>query len=159
MVHLTIISVGTLKEDYLTAAVSEYEKRLSGFCRIQNICLKEERIANENDAAQIAAALDAEGEKILSKIPEGAVSIALCVEGREYDSVALSSLIGEAADATGKICLIIGSSHGMSPRVKAACRHRLSLSKLTFPHQLMRVILLETVYRSFMIRAGKAYHK
>ncbi len=159
MIRLTVISVGSLKEGYLAAAVAEYEKRLSAFCRIENIELKETRIQNENDKTEVAAALEAEGERILARIPEGAVTFALCVEGREYDSLALSRLLGDAADETGKLCLVIGSSHGLSARVKAACRHRLSLSKLTFPHQLMRVILLETLYRSFMIRAGKSYHK
>ena len=159
MIRLTVISVGSLKESYLSAAVAEYEKRLSAFCRIENVELKEARIRNEDDEAEIAAALEDEGTRILARIPEGAVTFALCVEGRAYDSIELSRLLGGAADQSGKLCLIIGSSHGLSARVKAACRHRLSLSKLTFPHQLMRVILLETLYRSFMIRAGKAYHK
>ena len=159
MIRLTVISVGSLKESYLSAAVAEYEKRLSAFCRIENIELKEARIRNEDDESEIAAALEDEGTRILARIPEGAVTFALCVEGRAYDSIELSRLLGDAADQSGKLCLVIGSSHGLSERVKAACRHRLSLSRLTFPHQLLRVILLESVYRSFMIRAGKSYHK
>ena len=159
MTQLTVISVGTLKEDYLRAAVAEYEKRLSAFCRVENITLKEERIADENDETAIRAALAAEGEKILSRVPQGAHVIALCVEGENPDSPALAAKLGRAIDRTGKICLIIGSSHGLHESVKRAAHERISFSRLTFPHQLMRVILLEAVYRSFRILTGGNYHK
>lgn len=159
MTQLTIITVGTLKESYLAAALAEYKKRLGAYCRIEEIELKEVRIANESDAGEVERALAEEGEKILSKIPKGSFPIALCVEGKEYDSESLATLLGRAADATGKITLIIGSSHGLSPAVKAAAKERLSVSRLTFPHQLMRVILAEALYRSFSILAGKKYHK
>lgn len=159
MTQLTIISVGTLKEDYLRAAVAEYEKRLSAFCRIENITLKEERIADEEDETAIAAALRAEGERILARVPQGAYTVALCIEGEMPDSVALARKIGNAIDRSGKLCLIIGSSHGLCERVKRAAQERLSFSRLTFPHQLMRVILLEAVYRSFRILSGGNYHK
>lgn len=159
MTQLTIITVGTLKESYLAAALAEYKKRLGAYCRIEEIELKEVRIANESDAGEVERALAEEGEKILSKIPKGSFPIALCVEGKEYDSESLAALLGRAADATGKITLIIGSSHGLSPAVKAAAKERLSVSRLTFPHQLMRVILAEALYRSFSILAGKKYHK
>lgn len=156
---ITLITVGTLKEDYLKDAVSEYQKRLSQYARVENVNLKEERIANENDARSIERALDAEADRILAAIPDGAMRIALCVEGKEYSSEELSSLIRRGVDGGGKIALIIGSSHGLSERVKRACDVRLSVSKMTFPHQLMRVILLEALYRSFTIIAGKKYHK
>lgn len=159
MTQLTLITVGTLKEDYLAAALAEYKKRLGAYCRVEEIELKEVRIANENDAGEIERALAEEGERILSKIPKGSYPIALCVEGKEYDSASLAALLGRAADMTGKITLIIGSSHGLSPAVKAAAKERLSVSRLTFPHQLMRVILAEALYRSFSILAGKKYHK
>ena len=159
MTQLTIITVGTLKESYLAAALAEYKKRLGAYCRIEEIELKEVRIANESDAGEVERALAEEGEKILSKTPKGSFPIALCVEGKEYDSESLATLLGRAADATGKITLIIGSSHGLSPAVKAAAKERLSVSRLTFPHQLMRVILAEALYRSFSILAGKKYHK
>ncbi len=159
MTQLTVISVGTLKESYLAAAASEYEKRLSAFCRIENINLREERIKNEDNPAEVRAALAAEGEKILSAIPHGAYTVALCVEGKELDSPAYARLIGDAVDRGGKLALIIGSSHGLDPRVKAASDFRLSFSRLTFPHQLMRVILLEATYRGFTILHGKSYHK
>ena len=159
MVKITLISVGTLKEDYLKDAVSEYKKRLSQYARVDEINIKEERIANEDDRAEIRRALDSEAEKILAAIPKGAGKIALCVEGKQYDSVALAGLIGRMCDESGKIALIIGSSHGLSDRVKRECDVRLSVSALTFPHQLMRVVLYEALYRSFTILAGKKYHK
>ena len=159
MTQLTIISVGTLKEEYLRAAVAEYEKRLSAFCRVETVTVKEERIPNEDDETAIKAALRAEGERILSRVPQGAYTVALCIEGEMPDSIGLAKKIGRAIDAGGKICLIIGSSHGLDESVKRAARERISFSRLTFPHQLMRVILLEAVYRSFRILSGGNYHK
>ena len=159
MANITLISVGTLKEGYLKEAVSEYKKRLSQYARVDEVNIKEERIANEDDQSEIARALDSEADKILAAIPKGASKIALCVEGKQYDSVALARLIGKMNDESGKIALIIGSSHGLSDRVKKECDVRLSISALTFPHQLMRVILFEALYRSFTILAGKKYHK
>lgn len=159
MTQVTIISVGTLKEDYLTRAVAEYEKRLSSFCRVENINLKEERIVDENDPAAVRAALTAEGERIRARIPQGAFTVALCIEGETPSSPELAKLLGGAVDRCGKICFLIGSSHGLDPATKAAANARLSLSRLTFPHQLARVLLLEAVYRSFSILAGKKYHK
>ena len=159
MANITLITVGTLKEKYLKDAVDEYKKRLSQYARVDEINIKEERIANEDDRAEIRRALDSEAEKILAAIPKGAGKIALCVEGKQYDSVALAGLIGRMCDESGKIALIIGSSHGLSDRVKCECDVRLSVSALTFPHQLMRVVLYEALYRSFTILAGKKYHK
>ena len=159
MANSTVISVGTLKESYLKDAVAEYKKRLSQYARVDEINIKEEAIRDEDDAAEIKRALEAEADKIIASIPKGAGKIALCVEGKQYDSVALAGLIGRMADGSGKIALIIGSSHGLSERVKRECDVRLSISALTFPHQLMRVILFEALYRSFTILAGKKYHK
>ena len=159
MANITIITVGTLKESYLKDAVSEYKKRLSQYARVDEVNIKEEKIANEDDATEIRRALESEADKIIAAIPKGAGKIALCVEGKQYDSVALAGLIGRMTDESGKIALIIGSSHGLSERVKRECDVRLSFSALTFPHQLMRVILYEALYRSFTILAGKKYHK
>lgn len=159
MIQLTVITVGSLKESYLREAIAEYRKRLGAFCRIEEVELREERIPNEEDATAVTAALTAEGERILTRIPEGAYTVALCVEGRMMDSPALAAALGAAADRTGKLCLIIGSSHGLSPAVKARADFRLSVSPLTFPHQLARVMLYEILYRSFSILAGKRYHK
>ena len=159
MIHLTLISVGTLKEDYLKDAVSEYKKRLSQFARVDEVNIKEAAIKNEDSATEVARALDAEADKIISAMPEDSYKIALCVEGKQFDSPALAEIIRTASDKSGKISLVIGSSHGLSEKVKSTCALRLSISKMTFPHQLMRVILMEALYRSFTIIAGKKYHK
>lgn len=156
---VTIITVGSLKESYLKEAITEYKKRLSQYARVDEIELKEERITNEDDRASIARALDQEAVKILSAIPDGAYKIALCVEGKQYSSEELASIVGRANDGSGKLALIIGSSHGLSDKVKAAADLKLSFSRLTFPHQLIRVNLYEAIYRSFTILAGKRYHK
>ncbi len=159
MATITFITVGTLKEQYLRDALSEYKKRLSQYARVEETELKEERINDEDNPREVAAALDREAEKILAAIPKESVCFALCVEGKEYDSPALARLIGDAIDTRGRVTMIIGSSHGLSEKVKRAADVRLSFSKLTFPHQLMRVVLYEATYRSFTILAGKKYHK
>ena len=159
MANVTIITVGTLKESYLREAVSEYKKRLSQYAKVDEVELKEERINNEDNRAEIESVLSKEADRILAAIPKDAMKIALCVEGKQYTSEELSRLIGEGCDKGGKIAFVIGSSYGLSERVKRECDVRLSFSKLTFPHQLMKVILFESVYRSFTILAGKRYHK
>ncbi len=159
MPKITIISVGTLKESYLKEAVEEYKKRLSAYAALEEISIKEETIKNEDDISEIKRALDAEAARISASIPKGSYKIALCVEGKQYDSPALASLIGDASDRFGKITLVIGSSHGLSESLKTECDARISFSKMTFPHQLMRVILMEALYRSFTILSGKKYHK
>ena len=156
---VSVITVGNLKESYLKEAVSEYKKRILQYARLEEIELREERIVNEDDRAEIARALDAEATRILSSIPKDAYKIALCVEGKLLSSPDLASLIGRAGDERGKLCFVIGSSHGLAPEVKAACDLKLSVSKLTFPHQMMRVLLLEVLYRSFSILRGSKYHK
>ncbi len=157
--QITLITVGTLKESYLATAVAEYVKRISAYASVREVNLPEVRIIDEDDAGKVGAALKQEGEKILAAMPTDAVKIALCVEGRQYTSEELARLVGEANDTRGKIVFVIGSSHGLDPAVKAACDIRLSVSKMTFPHQLMRVILAESIYRSLTILAGKRYHK
>lgn len=159
MASITIITVGTLKEGYLKEAVAEYKKRLSQYARVEEIELKEERISNEDNRAEIDNALSKEADKIIAAIPKDSLKIALCVEGKQYASEELAALIEKGNDASGKIALIIGSSYGLSERVKRECDVRLSFSKLTFPHQLMKVILFEALYRSYTIIHGKRYHK
>ena len=159
MARITIISVGTIKESYLREGLSEYVKRISQYAKVEEINLKEERIQNEDDQSQITRALHSEGEKILSAIPKDSYKIAMCVEGKEYDSVGLARLIESGINDKGHIVFIIGSSHGLSDEVKRAADVKLSISKLTFPHQLMRVVLSEAIYRAFTIIAGKKYHK
>ena len=158
MAQVSFITVGTLKEAYLRDAVAEYKKRLSQYARVEEINIKEETIKNEDDRTEIARALDAEGEKILTAARD-CYLIALCVEGKSPDSEELSAIIGRAIDISGRLAFVIGSSHGLSPAVKEKAAYRLSVSRLTFPHQLMRPLLYEAVYRSFTILNGKRYHK
>ena len=157
--QLTFITIGTLKEGYLREALAEYEKRISAFATVRNVNLSEVRITDEENPQKVQEALEAEGDKILATIPDGAYVVALCVEGKQYSSEELARLLGDARDSRGKVAFIIGSSHGLAPKVKSAAHLRLSVSRLTFPHQLMRVLLAETTYRSLTILAGKRYHK
>ena len=159
MLNVTIITVGNLKESYLREAAAEYEKRLGAFCRLDMIQLKETKLPEAPTEGQIAAALSAEGKQILASMPPRAYRIAMCVEGQQLSSEQLAQRLEDVGNTHGSVCLIIGSSYGIAPEVKAACDFRFSVSKLTFPHQLMRVLLLETVYRSLGINKGTKYHK
>lgn len=160
MLHIHIVHVGTVKEKYLTDAIAEYEKRLGAYCTINNISIKDERLPEKPSGAEISAALEKEGERILAALPSRAYLIALCVEGKQLSSEEFAEkLTGIASDGFSDICLIIGGSDGLSDKVKNACRMKLSISKMTFPHQLMRVILSEQLYRAFNIAAGGKYHK
>ena len=159
MVTVTFIVVGSLKESYLRDGVAEYMKRLSGFCRPVTVELKESKLPDNPSDGEINTSLEAEADKILSSIPQRASPIALCVEGKQYPSERLARIIDDACMEHSDICFIIGSSHGLSPRVKQAADLRLSVSELTFPHQLMRLISAEAVYRAFNIIKGTKYHK
>ncbi len=159
MIKLKIIAVGGLKEGYLRAACEEYTKRLSGFCKVETVELKESLLPDRPNDEQIRTALSAEGSHILAVIPPRSYSVALCVEGRQKSSEELAAMLETAAVEQGSICFVIGGSYGLAPEVKSACSERLSFSKMTFPHQLMRVILLEQTYRGFMINSGRQYHK
>lgn len=157
--QLTLLTVGTMKEPYLREALAEYVKRIGALAELREITIPETLITDEDDPRKVGAALAEEGKKLLVAAPRDAYKIALCVEGREYTSEQLASCLRDAGDTRGKIALFIGSSHGLSPEVKAACDLRLSFSRLTFPHQLMRVMVAESLYRSLTIIAGKKYHK
>lgn len=159
MLRIKLITVGTLKESYLRAAVAEYEKRLGAYAKVEIVELKEGRVAESPSAAEISTVLEKEADAILAAIPPRAYTVALCVEGQQRSSEQLASLLEDAMSRSSDLCLVIGSSHGLSPRVKKAADYRLSVSALTFPHQLMRVLLLETVYRSLSILHGSKYHK
>lgn len=152
------ITVGTLKEKYWTDAFEEYTKRIGAYAKTEEINLKEERLSDESSAS-VSRALNAEGERILERIPKDAYTVALCVEGKMLNSRELAHVVDTAKGNTGKICFIIGSSYGLSDAVKARADLKLSFSRLTFPHQLIRISLAEAVYRSFTILAGKKYHK
>ena len=159
MLNIRFLTTGSLKEAYWRDALNEYSKRLGGLCRFSCTEFKEVRLSDNPSQAEIDAALEAEGEKILAEFSPRAYKIALCVEGKQLSSEELAAKIEQVSAVSSDIILVIGSSYGLSPRVKQACDLRLSVSKLTFPHQLMRVILYEALYRSFTIIAGKRYHK
>lgn len=160
MINVNIICIGKLKEDYLRAACAEYQKRLGAFCKLTVTELSPSKLPESPNDAQITAALNDEAERILSKISANDAVFAMCIEGKELSSEALSAKIDElAVSGFGSICFIIGGSHGLAPQVKQRAKIRLSMSPMTFPHQLARVMLLEQIYRSFMISNGGKYHK
>ena len=153
------ITVGNLKESYLREAAAEYKKRLSGACRVEEIELKEVKVPDDPSESEINKALAEEAKAILAAVPPRSYLVALCVEGKQMSSPELSRKLEAVTSECGTLCFVIGSSHGLSPEVKAAAKMRLSVSELTFPHQLMRVILYEAVYRCYQIAKGSKYHK
>ena len=159
MATIKFISVGTLKEDYLREAVKEYSKRLSGFCNVVEVNIKEAKLPNDPSDGDIKRALAEEAKAILAAMPDRSYKIAMCVEGKQFSSEELATRLEGAFSAANEICFVIGSSHGLDDSVKNAADLRLSVSKMTFPHQLMRVLLLEGVYRCMNIIKGTKYHK
>lgn len=157
MKKITLLALGRLKEPYLRDAAAEYEKRLSPFCRLSCIELSPARLPEHPSEAQIAAALEAEADAIFARLPARAQTVALCIEGRTVDSEEFSCLVTDGEES--HTVFLLGSSHGLAERVKRAANVRLSLSPMTFPHQLARILLLEQIYRGFQIGAGSAYHK
>ena len=159
MLSVNIICVGKLKESYLREAVDEYSKRLRPLCRLSIIELPEERVGENPSAAGIRQTIEAESERIAAKIAKGDYVIALCVEGKLVSSEELSATLEEAQLTHSTVDLIIGGSWGLSDSLKARCDCRMSMGRMTFPHQLCRVMLLEQVYRAFQISKGTKYHK
>ena len=159
MLNIKIISVGSLKEGYLKDAIAEYGKRLSAFCNLEITELKEYKLPDGPSDTDIKKALTKEAEQIARAIPQKAYKIVLCIEGRQLSSEELASKIEEISQTHATICFIIGSSHGIDASLKNECDLKLSISKLTFPHQLMRVIMLEVIYRAMNIIKGTKYHK
>ena len=141
MLNVKLVCVGNLKEAYLRDAVKEYEKRLGAYCRFSTAELKED--------SQLPDAVNV----------KKAYKIALCVEGKQHTSEEFAKMIDKCAQLSGELVLVIGGSDGLPESVKALCDYRLSFSKMTFPHQLMRVILLEQIYRAHKINANERYHK
>ncbi len=160
MLTVNIICIGKLKEEYWRKASAEYIKRLSAFCKIQVIELAETRIEEHPSAAQIAQVIESEGKTILSKLPAGGAVIPLCIEGKEVGSEELSALLQKLPlEGKSTVSFVIGGSYGLSEAVKQRGKIRLSMSKMTFPHQLARVMLLEQIYRGFQIAGNGKYHK
>ena len=160
MQKVTIICTGKLKEKFYLDAAAEYAKRLSRFCTLTILELPEERLPESPSPAQIEAALAREADAVRAKLPAGCLLIAMCVEGQERSSEALARYLAEtAARGAGHIVFLIGSSYGMHPSLKQQADLRLSMSPMTFPHHLLRVMLLEQIYRAYQINAGSKYHK
>ena len=159
--NVKLIAMGKLRDRYFSDAFAEYEKRLSAYCKFELIQLNEERFSSDNaPRKEIDTALEKEADVILSKIPKGALVISLCVEGKQMTTEEFSALIDKSAvSGRSDICFVIGSSYGLSDRVKQRSDIKLSFSKMTFPHTLMRVIFAEQLYRAFKVYRGETYHK
>lgn len=160
MFSITLICMGKLKEKFYTSASAEYEKRLKGFCQFQLIELPEVRLPENPSAAEIAAGLEKEADAIVSKLPKGAWFCTLTPEGKMLSSEALASQM-QQVKVSGKSSayFLIGSSFGIAPRIKKMADFQLSMSPMTFPHHLARVMVLEQIYRAEAIQAGSKYHK
>lgn len=160
MLNIKIICVGKLKEKFYIAAAAEYIKRLGALCRLEVEELPESRLSAQPSAAEVEAALRKEGESIALRIPSGALTVALCVEGKQLSSVRFSQFLEACAlKGRSKLCFLIGGSEGLSEEVKERAEVRMSMSEMTFPHHLARIMLLEQLYRAFQIRDGSKYHK
>ena len=159
MLSVRLICVGKLGERFWEQAAAEYAKRLSAYCKLEIIELPEQRLPQSPSEGEIANALKKEAAMILDKIPQGAAVIALCVEGKPMSSEQLADWLQKlAVGGTSRLCLLIGGSCGMDECVKARAGLRLSMSPMTFPHHLARVMALEQVYRALSILGGGKYH-
>lgn len=160
MCGVKLLCVGRLREKYYIDAAAEYQKRLGAFCRFELRELAEQRLGENPSEKEIAAALAREAEELRRNIPPGALVCAFCVEGRELDSPAFSALLERWTGAgRSSLCFLIGGSFGLSEALKREADFRLSLSPMTFPHHLFRVMALEQLYRAFTISKGMKYHK
>lgn len=160
MFNITLIAMGRLKEKFYISAAAEYEKRMKGYCQFQLIELPEVRLSDSPSTAEIFAALEKEADSIMEKIPKGAWFCTLTPEGKMLSSESLAEKM-QTVKLTGKnsACFFIGSSFGMSQRLKDMADFRLSMSPMTFPHHLARIMVLEQLYRAEAIQAGSKYHK
>ncbi|MBR0092130.1 MAG: 23S rRNA (pseudouridine(1915)-N(3))-methyltransferase RlmH [Lachnospiraceae bacterium] len=156
---ITLLCVGRMKEPYLREASAEYVKRLTPYMKTEIAEVADERAPETLSAAEVRKVLQREGERILQRIPEKAYVIALAIEGNERDSLSFARHMRSLQEAHERIVFVIGGSNGLSEEVLARADEAFSFSRLTFPHQLMRVVLLEQIYRSFKINHGEPYHK
>ena len=160
MLNITIIAVGKLKEQYLRDASAEYQKRLSTLCKLNIVEINPEKLSDNPSAKEIENALNNEAKKIIEKIPKGAAVFAMCIEGKQRSSEELSRELDDLAlSGVSNAVFIIGGSFGLSDEVKMKSRYKLSMSKMTFPHQVARIMLLEQLYRASQISMGTRYHK
>ena len=160
MQKVTILCVGKLKEKFYADAVSEYSKRLSRFCKLDIVELNEERLPEDPSPAQIEAALSREADTIRAKLPPAAMAVALCVEDKQRSSEELARLMADSASrGDSHLVFLIGGSFGLHPSVKELAAVKLSMSPMTFPHHLARIMVLEQLYRAEAIQSGSRYHK
>ncbi len=160
MLEITLITVGKLKEKFYLSAAAEYEKRLKAYCRFSIVELPETRLPDDPSPAEIAAGLEKEAALILGKLPKNAWFCVLTPEGKNLSSEALAEKLAQVkVSGKSSICFLIGSSFGIAPQVKAAADFKLSMSAMTFPHHLARIMVLEQIYRAEAIQAGSKYHK
>lgn len=158
--NIDIICVGNIKEKYFIDAIKEYTKRLKPYVNIEIIEVSEYKLPNKHSSFQITEGMEKEADQIISKIKERAYIIPLCVEGKQLSSEDFADKIEKITiDGYSDICFIIGGSYGLHQKVKSKGQLKLSFSKMTFPHQLMRVILVEQIYRAFRILKNEPYHK
>ena len=160
MFDITLITMGKLKEKFYLSAAEEYKKRLSGYCRFQLIELPEFRLPEDPSPAEISGGLEKEAELIQTKIPKNAWFCVLTPEGKAISSEALADKIRDVKlSGKSSACFLIGSSFGISPKIKAMADFKLSMGPMTFPHHLARIMVLEQLYRAEAIQAGSKYHK
>jgi len=160
LIEINVVCVGKIKEKYWNEAISEYSKRLSRYCKLSIIEVADEKTPDNAPEAIENQIKQKEGERILSKIPDNAHVIALAINGKKYTSEALSAHVNDlAVSGKSKISFVIGGSLGLHEDVLKRANEKLSFSDMTFPHQMMRVVLLEQIYRSYKILSGEPYHK
>ena len=160
MFDITLITMGKLKEKFYISAAEEYAKRLGAYCRFSLVELPEQRLPENPSPAEISAGLEKEAELIQTKIPKGAWLCVFTPEGKELSSEQFAQKLSEVK-ISGKsaACFLIGSSFGMAQKIKDKADFRLSMGKMTFPHHLARIMVLEQIYRAEAIQAGSKYHK
>ena len=160
MLNVTILAVGKIKEKFLLDAIDEYSKRLGRYCRLEIIRVKDDPTPDNPTDKERDIVLKREGERLIEKIPKGAYIIPLCIEGKQKSSEEFAKIMSEIpSGGKSEVAFIIGGSMGLWDRIKDMADIKLSFSKMTFPHQLMCVILLEQLYRAFNISGGGKYHK
>jgi len=160
MLSVHLICVGKLKEKFYREAVEEYTKRLKGYCKLTLVEIPEVKLSQEPSLGEITAALDKEGDAIRAKIPQGASVVAMCVEGKMRSSEELAQMVSTWSMNSAKhLVFVIGGSYGLHPSIKSEAWAQLSMSPMTFPHHLARVMVLEQIYRAFKINEGSSYHK
>ena len=160
MQKITVLCVGKLKEKFYMDAAAEYSKRLGRLCKFQLMELTEQRLPEDPSPAQIRQALSAEAEAIREKLPKGGAVVAMCVEGKTCSSEDLSRRLSDFAVAgRTQVTFLIGGSFGLDEELKRSADWRLSMSPMTFPHHMARIMLLEQIYRAYQIQLGTRYHK